>query len=98
MAATAFRTRIMSRSGLRFRFFSQAYRQMLIDASKLEWSEGIVRRMISYNKTMTEEEARMILGTSENTTVEEMLQKYDNLFQRNAKSGSFYLQSKVQRA
>ncbi|KAH7387144.1 hypothetical protein KP509_16G007900 [Ceratopteris richardii] len=71
---------------------------MLIDASKLEWSEGTVRRMISYNKTMTEEEARMILGTSDNTTVEEMLQKYDNLFQRNAKSGSFYLQSKVQRA
>ncbi|KAH7387148.1 hypothetical protein KP509_16G008200 [Ceratopteris richardii] len=95
MAATAFRTVIMSRSGLRFRFFSQAYRQ---NASKLEWSEGTVRRMISYNKTMTEEEARMILGTSENTTVEEMLQKYDNLFQRNAKSGSFYLQSKVQRA
>ena len=27
-----------------------------------------------------------------------MLQRYDNLFERNAKSGSFYLQSKVQRA
>jgi len=26
------------------------------------------------------------------------LQKYDNLFERNAKNGSFYLQSKVHRA
>jgi import inner membrane translocase subunit TIM16 len=80
---------------------------------------------------MTEQEARQILGVSENSTWEEIvevcyfpfvsflirlaitysdaqfslqfeqlcvMQRYDNLFERNAKSGSFYLQSKVHRA
>ncbi|MBA0588531.1 hypothetical protein Gorai_001628 [Gossypium raimondii] len=37
-------------------------------------------------KVMTEQEARQILG------------KYDVLFEKNAKVGSFYLQSKVHRA
>ncbi|KAL0464034.1 UNVERIFIED_CONTAM: Mitochondrial import inner membrane translocase subunit PAM16 like 1 [Sesamum latifolium] len=43
---------------------------------------------------MTEAEARQILGVTENATWEEILQKYDNLFERNAKNGTFYLQSK----
>lgn len=30
--------------------------------------------------------------------VEILLQKYDTMFERNAKNGSFYLQSKVHRA
>lgn len=50
------------------------------------------------SKTMTEQEARQILGVSEQSTWEEIAQRYDNLFERNAKSGSFYLQSKVHRA
>jgi import inner membrane translocase subunit TIM16 len=81
------------------------------------------------SKTMTEQEARQILGVSENSTWEAIaqvcsfpfvsfliglaivrmhsshfneqlcvMQRYDNLFERNAKSGSFYLQSKVHRA
>ncbi|KAG9141371.1 hypothetical protein Leryth_001816 [Lithospermum erythrorhizon] len=47
---------------------------------------------------MTEQEARQILGVPEKSSWEEILQKYDNLFERNAKNGSFYLQSKVHRA
>lgn len=30
--------------------------------------------------------------------LDSVFQRYDNLFERNAKSGSFYLQSKVHRA
>ncbi|KAG9139084.1 hypothetical protein Leryth_022607 [Lithospermum erythrorhizon] len=44
---------------------------------------------------MTEQEARQILGVTDKTSWEE---KYDTLFERNAKNGSFYLQSKVHRA
>jgi import inner membrane translocase subunit TIM16 len=74
---------------------------------------------------MTEQEARQILGVTEQSTWEEIaqvfsylhlfpiqlalfafvvltttspLQRYEKLFERNAKSGSFYLQSKVHRA
>ncbi|OAE34824.1 hypothetical protein AXG93_2528s1910 [Marchantia polymorpha subsp. ruderalis] len=50
------------------------------------------------SKTMSISEARMILGVSENTPMEEVLKKYEALFERNAKMGSFYVQSKVQRA
>ncbi|THG08152.1 hypothetical protein TEA_000380 [Camellia sinensis var. sinensis] len=52
------------------------------------------------SKIMTEQEARQILGITERSTWEEIAQasKYDNLFENNAKNGSFYLQSKVHRA
>lgn len=76
------------------------------------------------SKVMTEQEARQILGVTEETAWEEILkvgvsctsiflylignsswnillvhvQKYDILFERNAKNGSFYIQSKVHRA
>ncbi|OMO79631.1 Mitochondrial import inner membrane translocase subunit Tim16 [Corchorus olitorius] len=54
------------------------------------------------SKVMTEQEARQILGVSQETAWEEILKasifKYDVLFERNAKNGSFYLQSKVHRA
>ncbi|KAK4790106.1 hypothetical protein SAY86_017410 [Trapa natans] len=47
---------------------------------------------------MTEQEARQILGIEEGAAWEEILKKYDVLFEKNAKNGSFYLQSKVHRA
>lgn len=95
------------------------------DASKSgvaqETLQNTVRRA---SKAMTEQEARQILGVSEQTAWDEilkvsiacviiffyyyccvgskisfyLLQKYDALFERNAKNGSFYLQSKVHRA
>ncbi|XP_057450981.1 mitochondrial import inner membrane translocase subunit PAM16 like 2-like [Lotus japonicus] len=49
-------------------------------------------------KMMTEQEARQILGVTEGTPWGEILQKYDNLFEKNSEKGSFYLQSKVHRA
>ena len=49
-------------------------------------------------KTMTAEEAYMILGLDSNATKEEIMKKYQHLFDVNEKHGSFYLQSKVYRA
>eukprot|EP00894_Picocystis_sp_ML_P004153 jgi/Pico_ML_1/54670/g49.t1 len=47
---------------------------------------------------MTAEEAYMILGLDNTATVEEIMKKYQHLFDVNEKHGSFYLQSKVYRA
>ncbi|MBA0664371.1 hypothetical protein Goklo_004392 [Gossypium klotzschianum] len=61
--------------------------KFVIDAAKSgvthETLQNAVRRG---GKVMTEQEARLILG------------KYEILFEKNAKNGSFYLQSKVHRA
>ncbi|GMN63537.1 hypothetical protein TIFTF001_032613 [Ficus carica] len=69
------------------------------DASKTgvaqETLQNTVRRA---GKVMTEQEARQILGVTEETTWEEVLKKYDTLFERNSTNGSFYIQSKVHRA
>ncbi|PPD86131.1 hypothetical protein GOBAR_DD16927 [Gossypium barbadense] len=61
--------------------------KFVVDATKSgvthETLQNAVRRG---GKVMTEQEARLILG------------KYEILFEKNAKNGSFYLQSKVHRA
>eukprot|EP00252_Welwitschia_mirabilis_P013312 TRINITY_DN2932_c0_g1_i1.p1 TRINITY_DN2932_c0_g1~~TRINITY_DN2932_c0_g1_i1.p1 ORF type:complete len:117 (+),score=29.67 TRINITY_DN2932_c0_g1_i1:122-472(+) len=81
------------------RAFVQAYRQALQNASKngvaQETMQNVIRKT---SKVMAEQEARQILGVSTNASWEEVLQKHDALFERNAKMGSFYLQSKVHRA
>ncbi|KAK6255350.1 hypothetical protein QUC31_017023 [Theobroma cacao] len=78
---------IVMGSGILARAVVQAYRQALANASKSgvaqETLQNAARRA---SKVMTEQEARQILG------------KYDVLFERNAKNGSFYLQSKVHKA
>ncbi|TKY46587.1 Mitochondrial import inner membrane translocase subunit tim16 [Spatholobus suberectus] len=38
-------------------------------------------------KVMTEQEARQILGVTEEAPWEEIMKKYDNLFENNAKNG-----------
>ncbi|RWR83965.1 mitochondrial import inner membrane translocase subunit PAM16 like 2 [Cinnamomum micranthum f. kanehirae] len=90
---------IIMGSGIMARALVQAYRQALANASKSgvaqETLQNAVRRA---SKTMTEQEARQILGITESSSWEEVSQKYDSLFERNAKSGSFYLQSKVHKA
>ncbi|XP_009590277.1 mitochondrial import inner membrane translocase subunit PAM16 like 2 isoform X1 [Nicotiana tabacum] len=68
------------------------------DASKNGVAQEAVQNIKRASKTMTEGEARQILGVTENSSWEEIVQKYDNLFERNAKNGSFYLQSKIHRA
>ncbi|XP_024984436.1 mitochondrial import inner membrane translocase subunit PAM16 like 2 [Cynara cardunculus var. scolymus] len=99
MAAKILANLIVMGSGILARAFVQAYRQALQNASKSgvaqETLQNAVRRG---NKVMTEQEARQILGVSEQSSWEEIAQKYDTLFERNAKNGSFYLQSKVHRA
>lgn len=106
-----------------------------IDASKNGVAQEAAQSIRRASKTMTEAEARQILGVTENASWEEIvqvslrshsfifyfflffflvrrtnricklmlipycfMQRYDNLFERNAKNGSFYLQSKVHRA
>ncbi|XVF29303.1 hypothetical protein REPUB_Repub15cG0109300 [Reevesia pubescens] len=86
-------------SGILARAVVQAYRQALSNAAKSgvaqETLQNVARRA---GKVMTEQEARQILGVSEETAWEEIMKKYDGLFEKNAKNGSFYLQSKVHRA
>ncbi|XP_061353872.1 mitochondrial import inner membrane translocase subunit PAM16 like 2-like isoform X2 [Gastrolobium bilobum] len=60
-----------------------------------ETIQNTIRRA---GKVMTEQEARQVLGVTEETPWKEIARKYDTLFEKNAKNGSFYLQSKVHRA
>ncbi|XP_062200764.1 mitochondrial import inner membrane translocase subunit PAM16 like 2-like isoform X2 [Phragmites australis] len=76
----------------------QAYRKALDNANKIGVAHEAMNNIRRASKTMTEQEARQILGVFEQSTWEEIVQRYDNLFERNTKSGSFYLQSKVHRA
>lgn len=99
---------------------------MIADASKSGVAQETLQNAVRKgSKVMTEQEARQVLGVTEQSTWEEILQacvlslllllvhvqlysllsyflpfvqKYDNLFERNAKNGSFYLQSKVHNA
>ncbi|KAL8484488.1 hypothetical protein ACS0TY_026971 [Phlomoides rotata] len=98
MAARILANLIIMGSGVMLRAFAQAYRQALANASKNGVAQEAVQNIKRGSKMMTEAEARQILGVSENMTWEEVVKKYDALFERNAKSGSFYLQSKVHRA
>ncbi|XP_071712690.1 mitochondrial import inner membrane translocase subunit PAM16 like 2-like isoform X2 [Rutidosis leptorrhynchoides] len=83
-------------SGILIRGMVQAYRQALQNASKTGVAKETLQNAV--RKTMTEQEARQILGVNEQSSWEEIAKKYNTLFERNATSGSFYLQSKVHRA
>ncbi|KAK4566871.1 hypothetical protein RGQ29_002933 [Quercus rubra] len=86
-------------SGMLAKAFVQAYRQALANASKTGVAQETLNNTVrKASKAMTEQEARQILGVSDQTAWEEILKKYDALFERNAKNGSFYLQSKVHKA
>ncbi|XP_047256874.1 mitochondrial import inner membrane translocase subunit PAM16 like 1 isoform X2 [Capsicum annuum] len=98
MAARILANLIVMGTTILARSFVQAYRQALANASKNGVAQEAVQNIKRASKTMTEAEARQILGVTENSSWEEIVQRYDNLFERNAKNGSFYLQSKVHRA
>ncbi|CAO2196153.1 unnamed protein product [Urochloa humidicola] len=76
----------------------QAYRKAIVNANQTGAAQEAINGIRRASKAMTEQEARQILGISEKSTWEEIIQKYDTMFERNAKNGSFYLQSKVHRA
>ncbi|WCJ41473.1 Mitochondrial import inner membrane translocase subunit tim16 [Euphorbia peplus] len=98
MAAKILANLIVMGSGIVARAFVQAYRQALANAAKSGVANETVQNTLRRSKVMTEQEARQILGVTEETSWEEILKKYDRLFENNAKSGSFYVQSKVHRA
>ncbi|XP_024007031.1 mitochondrial import inner membrane translocase subunit PAM16 like 1 isoform X2 [Eutrema salsugineum] len=78
---------------------AQAYRQALANASKSGAAHEAMQNIKRGSRgIISEPEARQILGVTEKSSWDEVLQKYENLFERNAKNGSFYLQSKVHRA
>ncbi|MBA0805890.1 hypothetical protein Gohar_005378 [Gossypium harknessii] len=81
-------------SGILGRAVFQAYRQALANASKSGVAQETMQNIRRGSKIMAEPEARQILGVTEHSSWEEVLKKYDNLFEQNAKNGSFYLQSK----
>ncbi|KAF5749945.1 mitochondrial import inner membrane translocase subunit tim16 [Tripterygium wilfordii] len=99
MAAKILANVIVAGSVILGRSLAQAYRQALANASKSRVAQETIQNTIREgSKVMTEQEARHILGVSEGTAWEEISKKYDTLFERNAKNGSFYIQSKVHRA
>ncbi|GLT39918.1 hypothetical protein SLA2020_140840 [Shorea laevis] len=98
MAAKILANLIVMGSGIMARAVVQAYRQALANAAKSGVAQETVQNIRRAGKVMTDTEARQILGVTEQSSWEEILQKYDNLFEQNAKNGSFYLQSKVHRA
>ncbi|GAB4847680.1 hypothetical protein Ancab_026742 [Ancistrocladus abbreviatus] len=99
MAAKILANLIVMGSGILLRAFAQAYRQALANASKTGVTQETVQNtVLRASRAITEQEARQILGITENSTWEEILKKYDALFERNGMQGSFYLQSKVHRA
>ncbi|XP_078162117.1 mitochondrial import inner membrane translocase subunit PAM16 like 2-like [Carex rostrata] len=98
MAAKIIANLIVIGSGILGRAVLRAYRKALDNANKTGVAHETINNIRRGSKAMTEQEARQILGVSEQTSWEEILQRYDNLFERNAKNGSFYLQSKVHRA
>ncbi|CAK9177503.1 unnamed protein product [Ilex paraguariensis] len=98
MATRLLANLIVMGSGIMARALVQAYRQALANASRNGVAHEAVQNIRRASKTMAEPEARQILGVTEHSAWEDILQKYDNLFEKNAKNGSFYLQSKVHRA
>ncbi|KAG9131203.1 hypothetical protein Leryth_006065 [Lithospermum erythrorhizon] len=98
MAARLLASLIVMGSSIVGRAVVQAYKQALTNASRNGVAQEAVQNIRRSSKTLTEVEAREILGVPEQASWPDILQKYDNLFERNAKNGSFYLQSKVHRA
>ncbi|KAF6989043.1 hypothetical protein CFC21_006438 [Triticum aestivum] len=98
MAGKLIANLIVMGSAIIGRAMLQAYRKALENANKTGVAHEAINNIRRASKTMTEQEARQILGVTEQSTWEEIAQRYDKLFERNATSGSFYLQSKVHRA
>ncbi|XP_023641010.1 mitochondrial import inner membrane translocase subunit PAM16 like 1 [Capsella rubella] len=98
MAARVLASMIVMGSGIVARACAQAYRQALANASKSGVAHEAAQSLKRGSKGLSELEAREILGVTEKSSWDEVLKKYDTLFERNAQNGSFYLQSKVHRA
>ncbi|XVF49505.1 hypothetical protein PTKIN_Ptkin04bG0018400 [Pterospermum kingtungense] len=89
MAARILANLIVIGTGILGRAVFQAYRQALANASKSGVAQETVQNIRRASKIMAEPEARQILGVTEHSSWAEILKKYDNLFEQNAKNGSF---------
>ncbi|XP_058101714.1 mitochondrial import inner membrane translocase subunit PAM16 like 2-like isoform X2 [Magnolia sinica] len=99
MASKILANLIVIGSGILARALVQAYRQALANASKTGVAQETIQNTVHRtSKIKTEQETRQILGVTEASSWEEIMKKYNTLFERNAKNGSFYLQSKVHKA
>ncbi|CAA6662438.1 unnamed protein product [Spirodela intermedia] len=98
MAAKILANLLVMGSSIMGRAIFQAYKKALENASKSGVAQEAAQNIRRGSTSMTEQEARQILGITEQTTWEEAMKRYENMFERNARSGSFYLQSKVHRA
>ncbi|XP_010249244.1 PREDICTED: mitochondrial import inner membrane translocase subunit Tim16-like [Nelumbo nucifera] len=99
LAAKILSNLIVTGSAILARVAVQAYRQALANASKSGVTQGMAQTTVRRaSKIMTEAEAQQILGVTEGSSWEEILRKYETMFEQNAKNGSFYLQLKFQRA
>ncbi|CAN6585666.1 unnamed protein product [Malus baccata var. baccata] len=98
MAAKVLANVLVMGSAIVGRAVLRAYQQAISNASKNGVANEAVKNIRRASKIMAEPEARQVLGVTERASWEEILQRYDSLFERNAKNGSFYLQSKVHRA
>ncbi|KAK9827742.1 hypothetical protein WJX81_008237 [Elliptochloris bilobata] len=97
MAARIIANLIVAGAGVLLRAGAQAYRQALINAHKSGVTPESVKAAAKASG-MSLEEAQKILGVDRSASLQEVLKKYNHLFERNEKDGTFYLQSKVYRA
>ncbi|KAM0932217.1 putative mitochondrial import inner membrane translocase subunit Tim16 [Dioscorea sansibarensis] len=98
MAAKLLANLLVMGSGILGRAVFQAYRKALENANKTGVAQETVKNVFRSSGAMTEQEARQVLGITEHSSWDEIMQKYNTMFERNATGGSFYLQSKVHRA
>ncbi|KAH7662668.1 Mitochondrial import inner membrane translocase subunit Tim16 protein [Dioscorea alata] len=98
MAAKLLANLLVMGSGILGRAVFQAYRKALENANKTGVAQETVKNVFKSSRAMTEQEARQVLGVTEHSSWDEIMQKYNSMFERNASGGSFYLQSKVHRA
>uniref|UniRef100_A0A7S0RYH7 Mitochondrial import inner membrane translocase subunit TIM16 n=1 Tax=Pyramimonas obovata TaxID=1411642 RepID=A0A7S0RYH7_9CHLO len=99
MAGRIIANLIVMGSGVLLRAASQAYKQAIINGTKAGMSaENGAKQAVSKTATMTVEEARQILGVDPNATPDQVMQKFQHLWNVNEQHGSFYILSKVYRA
>eukprot|EP00249_Psilotum_nudum_P015555 c25389_g1_i3 orf=419-703(-) len=92
MAAKILANLIVLGSGVVLRAFTQAYRQALVNASKTGVAQETVQNVIrKTSKTMTEHEARMILGVTDHASWEDIMKKYEALFEKKFQIGKLLL-------
>ncbi|BDA46689.1 probable mitochondrial import inner membrane translocase subunit [Coccomyxa sp. Obi] len=98
MAGRLLANLIVAGGGILIRAAAQAYKQAIVNAQRSGVTAESVKAAASRTRQMSLEEAEKILGINSSMSYDEVLKKYNHLFENNEKFGTFYLQSKVYRA